>query len=199
MKKENRNKKEQTAKWKIFWIIVLCAFLGGVCFFLFYKKDLTEKGDKSETVGYEALVCKRNFQEDNDILKTYDVSVVTEAVTVLMRNGVPYSLQLSYVGEYTTERLAVKAEADLHAAYNIFVGGLGIGTAEFVNTYNIVGRKFNFELSAEVNRIKVSEFKTLFFLDEDDELAKMNFDDFQQNYMAKNFSCSIANNKKKEN
>lgn len=171
--------------------IILLVLLGLVIFFITYSKKEAKVVGQNETVKYYALICRRNFQTNDDILTTTGASSVLEELKVTYRNDVIDDLFFSYEGMYEDEAMVKKAETEIHSKYHLYIGPLGIGTSEYANTYNFSGNKLIMNLMASAQKIHPSSLK-LFFLDSNKDINNMQAEDFQREYLAQGFSCDIT-------
>lgn len=186
MKKEENKNRNNNVKMVVFVFIIIIVLL--VVFFLLFSKNNIFESEKENTVRYGALICERNYQESGDILTTNNPVSVDEELDVVYRNDELDRISFVYTGTYATHADAVQAEANIHAAYNIYIGKLGIGTGDYVNTYDIMDDVMKMTLTTGVERINRSSYP-LFFLDEEDDMGKMSVEDFREAYNNKGFSC----------
>lgn len=170
-------------------LIAVVLFIAVIIFLLFYKKETVTPTELGNTVSYRGIICTRNRQADDEVLKTTNPVSVKETAMVVYRNGEFEKISFTYEGEYADNAGAVKAENELHAGYYTYIGPRGIDIIDYANNYNIVGNKVVMNLASSKPDTPSSILK-LYSYELNDRLDEVSEEKIIQNYSAKGFNCT---------
>lgn len=168
--------------------IIIAVIIVAIIILFGYNKTTVKERDLN-LPDYETLVCSRKYQSNDSILYTKSASSVEIKAKNVFRDGKFSEISMSYFGKYASREEAVKAENEIHSAYNIYTSKK---LSDFVPAYNIVDNTVlaNFYAVASQEE-SIRESKKLFLLNFERDLTGLDINKFKNNYESQGFTCAI--------
>lgn len=147
----------------LFWLILVIAIIVGiVVFFLSYSNSSSTTTSVANAES-SFVSCSRDHQDPENVISTSNPTSVSEEVRATFLDDQLTNVTRTYSGTYASHDAAVSAEAEIHAAYNIYVGSNNGVFAE--PSYNIVDNTMKMVLFADSANYKNSMTRDLFLFD----------------------------------